>query len=218
MAVLKKQLYDNQNNEIMPKTTTDQVDGLDTQIENSVTTKVQDELNMELASGGQIKTAIDNAVTTGTTKANLPVDLVYFGDSISNPQLQNRNGEKLNLPSSGGTKLYLHSIKVTSTNQTFIMILPETYKFNTLQDVLDYSYMYGYYYNNGVVEISTTGQVDFQATHYFNINLKNGSGDNGFKVTEIQIINNQINSYNVIELPLTTSVNDTIIEITTIQS
>lgn len=157
----KVTLVDVNNEAVYPKTSSDQVDGLQTAIDNSsvdnfydtittnnkasqelqtqITDMSNDAINEALNPDGIITTAINEAVA-GVTPS-LPQNLVYFTESPENVQkLTRENGALINL--SYQKKLYRHNIEIHIDygKETIHLSFITSYsgQINTLQTIREY--------------------------------------------------------------------------------
>lgn len=159
--IKKVTLVDVNNEVVYPKTSSDQVDGLQTAIDNSsvdnfyytittnnkasqelqtqITDMSNDTINEALNPDGIITTAINEAVA-GVTPS-LPQNLVYFTESPENVQkLTRENGALINL--SYQNKLYRHNIEfyINSEHETIHLSFITSYsgQIKTIQTFREY--------------------------------------------------------------------------------
>lgn len=174
--IKKVTLVDVNNEVVYPKTSSEQVDGLQTAIANSsvdnfydtittnnkasqelqtqITDMSNDTINEALNPDGVITTAINEAVE-GVTPS-LPQNLVYFTESTENVQeLTRENGSLINL--SYQNKLYRHNIEfyINSENETIHLSFITSYsgKIKTIQAFREYILNYT---NNEIPIINVT--------------------------------------------------------------
>lgn len=208
--IKKVTLVDVNNEVVYPKTSSEQVDGLQTAIDNSsvdnfyytittnnkasqelqtqITDMSNDTINDALSPDGIITTAINEAVE-GVTPS-LPQNLVYFTESPENVQkLTRENGSLINL--SYQNKLYRHNIEfyINSENERIHLSFITSYsgQIKTMQTFREHILNYT---NNEIPIINVT-----QDNHrFYMFKFSYDSGTNNYYIDAVDFLVTDISS------------------------
>lgn len=208
--IKKVTLVDVNNEVVYPKTSSDQVNGLQTAIDNSsvdnfydtittnnkasqelqtqITDMSNDTINDALSPGGIITTAINEAVA-GVTPS-LPQNLVYFTESPENAQkLTRENGSLINL--SYQNKLYRHNIEfyINSENERIRLSFITSYsgQIKTIQTFREYILNYT---NNEIPIINVTQDNN----RFYMFKFSYDSGTNNYYIDAVDFLVTDISS------------------------
>lgn len=208
--IKKVTLVDVNNEVVYPKTSSDQVDGLQTAIDNSsvdnfydtitnnnkasqelqtqITDMSNDTINEALNPDGIITTAINEAVA-GVTPS-LPQNLVYFTESPENVQkLTRENGSLINL--SYQNKLYRHNIEfyINSENEKIHLSFITSYS-GQIKTIHAFRAYILNYTNNEIPIINVTHENN----RFYMFKFSYDSGTNNYYIDAVDFLVTDISS------------------------